>query len=197
MPDPTQETVPTATLLGHAADGDSRARDALCERYRRPLLDLARGRLPAAARGVLDSEDVVQEVLARSIDKVHKLQDIKPGGFLFYLRRGVLNALADEYRKHHARPKQTELDTQHPDDSPSPLQQYVQKEDLERYEQSLNALDPTDQDLIVARIELRQGYQQIAIELGRPSEDAARMAVKRAIARLAEEMRQRRGGTTD
>ena len=41
---------------------------------------------------------------------------------------------------------------------------------------------------MVARLELGYNYSQIALAAGRPSVDAARMAVRRALLRLAEEM---------
>jgi RNA polymerase sigma-70 factor (ECF subfamily) len=41
---------------------------------------------------------------------------------------------------------------------------------------------------VVARIELGLTYSEIAAATGRPSMDAARMAVTRAIARLIEEL---------
>jgi RNA polymerase sigma-70 factor, ECF subfamily len=191
MLEPEEDMASTRVLLGHAADGDDQAREALCKRYRRPLLLLARGRLPASSRGMMETEDLVHDVIIRSVQRAPELRDIDSGGFLFYMRRGVLNALANEYRKSRVQPRQVELDTQQPNDEPSPLDEFIKKEELDLYEEALQALRPADQDLIIARIELKQSYRQIAIELGRPSEDAARMAVKRAIARLAEKMRDR------
>ena len=41
---------------------------------------------------------------------------------------------------------------------------------------------------IVARIELRYSYEELAVALGKPSPDAARMAVTRAVYRLAHEI---------
>jgi hypothetical protein len=41
---------------------------------------------------------------------------------------------------------------------------------------------------VVARVEMGSTYLEIAEALGKPSTDAARMAVSRALIRLAEEM---------
>jgi hypothetical protein len=41
----------------------------------------------------------------------------------------------------------------------------------------------------VARVELDGTYEELAEVLGKPSADAARMTVSRALVRLAEEMR--------
>ena len=40
----------------------------------------------------------------------------------------------------------------------------------------------------MGRVELQYSYKELAAFLGKPSEDAARMAVTRAIQRLAKEM---------
>ena len=55
---------------------------------------------------------------------------------------------------------------------------------FERYEAALQELKPADREAIIARIELQQSYEEVAIALGKPSADSARMAVTRAIARL-------------
>ena len=59
---------------------------------------------------------------------------------------------------------------------------------MNRFEQALARLQSTDQEAIVARIELDLPYRKLAQVLGKPSPDSARMAVTRALARLAEEM---------
>jgi DNA-directed RNA polymerase specialized sigma24 family protein len=46
----------------------------------------------------------------------------------------------------------------------------------------------------VARLELECTYEEIADALGKSSADAARMTVKRALARLAREMEEVRDG---
>jgi DNA-directed RNA polymerase specialized sigma24 family protein len=52
----------------------------------------------------------------------------------------------------------------------------------------MERLRPADREAIVARLELQQSYEEVAIALGKRNADAARMAVKRAIGRLVEEM---------
>jgi DNA-directed RNA polymerase specialized sigma24 family protein len=59
---------------------------------------------------------------------------------------------------------------------------------VERYEAALQRLRPEEREAIIARVEMERSYQEIAISLGKPSADAARMAVSRALLRLAEEM---------
>ena len=59
---------------------------------------------------------------------------------------------------------------------------------VEQYEGALGRLSEPEREAIVARIEMGHGYEEIARALGKPSPDAARMAVSRALVRLAEEM---------
>ena len=56
------------------------------------------------------------------------------------------------------------------------------------FEHILERLDDRDREAIVSRLELGQSWQQVAVVLGKPSPDAARMAVSRALRRLVEEM---------
>ena len=58
----------------------------------------------------------------------------------------------------------------------------------ERYERALERLKPASREAVVARVEMGFSYRQVATELGKPSPDAARMAVSRALAQLAREM---------
>jgi RNA polymerase sigma-70 factor (ECF subfamily) len=54
-------------------------------------------------------------------------------------------------------------------------------------------LSASDQEAIIGRIELGYDYGELAAALGKPSPAAARMAVRRALLRLAENMRNARG----
>jgi RNA polymerase sigma-70 factor (ECF subfamily) len=70
----------------------------------------------------------------------------------------------------------------------SPLEEAIGTQALERYEAALGRLRDEERELIQARVEMQQSYQQIAEAHGKPTVDAARMAVSRALVRLAEEM---------
>ena len=52
----------------------------------------------------------------------------------------------------------------------------------------VDASRANDRKAIVASIELGYSYDQIALMLGKPSAEAARLAVRRALLRLGEEM---------
>ena len=56
----------TLVLIARAREGDVNALNDLCTRYLPRLTRWAHGRLPAGARGAIDTHDVVQETLAQS-----------------------------------------------------------------------------------------------------------------------------------
>jgi len=97
----------------------------------------------------------------------------------------------DEVRRvtRYPTPGAIEDDAEHADNrSASPLDEAIGHEAVERYESALQRLRPEEREVIIARVELQQSYAQIAAAHGKASADAARMAVTRALVRLAEEM---------
>ncbi len=76
-----------------------------------------------------------------------------------------------------------------PDPSPSPLDELLRGERRDLYERAFQMLRISDQAAIAARLEEGMPYEEIAGELGKTSADAARMAVTRAVVRLAQEMK--------
>ena len=61
-------------------------------------------------------------------------------------------------------------------------------EGIERYEAAREKLDPEDQRAINLRCEWGMNYDEVAQALGKPSANAARVAIHRALVRLAKEM---------
>ena len=62
-------------------------------------------------------------------------------------------------------------------------------ETLERYERALAGLRDSDREAVVAAVEMHYTPEELAAVLGKPTANAARVAVVRALQRLAEEMR--------
>jgi len=112
------------------------------------------------------------------------------GAFQAYLRQAVMNRIRNELRRAGRQPPREELDEKQADDRPSPLEEAIGSEMVELYEAALQRLSPKERELIIARVELGLTYAEIAEALTMPSADAARMAVARALVRLAEEMRE-------
>ena len=178
----------TLTLLTRARHGDARALDDLLARYMPALQRWARGRLPASARDLADTSDLVQETLIQVFKKMDGFEHRGEGAFHAYLRQAVMNRIRNELRAAQRRPERVGLDDEQQDDGLSPLEAAIGVEAVERYEAALQRLRDEERELIVARIELGLTYSELADATGKPSSDAARMAVARALVRLVEEM---------
>lgn len=178
----------TLSLLTRARAGDEGAMNDLFARYVPALQRWAHGRLPTKFRDLADTSDVVQEALAQTFKKIEGFEHRGEGAFHAYLRQAVMNRIRDELRRAERRPVFVELEESRPDDGASPLEAAIGAEVVERYEAALQRLTEEERELIVARIELGLTYAELASVLDRPSPDAARMAVGRALVRLAEEM---------
>ena len=70
----------------------------------------------------------------------------------------------------------------------SALEKVINDEAWDRYRLALKHLPRRDQRLIVGRLELGYSFRQLAASDGRAGPDGARMALKRALVRLAAEM---------
>lgn len=178
----------TVELLRLARAGDRHATNALFERLFPPLLRFARGRLPGWARGMIDTTDLVQETLISAYGVIEKNQTISDGAVHAYLRSTLRNRLIDELRKVERRPRLDEMEQTQRGDGATPLEEVIGIEALERYEHALEQIAEHDRDAVLARVELGLSYEEIARMLGRPSADAARMSVSRAMLRLARAM---------
>lgn len=178
----------TVELLDRAKRGDRVALDALLERSVPPLRRWARGRLPMAARGALDTQDLVQDTIVKSLGRLDQFESRHEGALQAYLRQAVLNRIRDEVRRVLRRPVPVELRESQPLEQASPLDVAIGRQGVERYESALQRLRPAEREAIIGRIELQHDYQELAVILGKPNANAARVAVTRALARLLEQM---------
>jgi RNA polymerase sigma factor (sigma-70 family) len=175
-------------LLARAREGDADALNDLCTKYLPRLQRWAHGRLPAWARGALDTHDLVQDTLAQVLQRLHSFEPRHAGAFPAYLRQALLNRVRDEIRRAQRRGPSDPLDTAKSAHDASPLEVAIGQEALERYEAALQRLRREDREAIIVRIELGHSYAEVAEALGKPSIAAAHMAVSRALVRLAQEM---------
>lgn len=185
----------TIELLERVKQGDEAAVDLLVERSLPPLKRWARGRLPAWARSLAETQDLVQSAVVRALPRLKSFDAKYPGALQAYLRTAVDNHIRDEIRKARTRAVAAAPPEKPPDESPSPLERAIGREGIERYEAALQRLRPIDREAIIARFELQQSYDEIAIALGQPSADAARMAIVRALQNLLAVMPDRNGAS--
>lgn len=185
-PQPAHEE--TLDLLRRAQAGDRHALELLSERCMPRMRRWATGRLPGAARGVLDTDDLVQDTFIKAVRNLNTFEPRHEGAFQLYLRQAILNRIRDEARRVARRPEHFQLNGDERARQPSPLDLVVGRDVMDRYETALRGLSDADRALVVLRLELDYGYAEIAEAAGKPSANAARMAVSRAIVRLAERM---------
>jgi RNA polymerase sigma factor (sigma-70 family) len=175
-------------LLALAKQGHPDALPVLFARYLVPLKRWAHGRLPRWVRDIADTDDVVQDTLLQTFKRIELFEPERSGALEAYLRQSVMNRIRDEFRRSARRGPASVLDTDVPADKPSPLDEAMGAEVVADYERALAQLTPEDRDAIVGRIEMDLTYEELAERLGRPTANAARMAVVRALARLAQGM---------
>jgi len=180
--------MPSLLLLDRARAGDRAALNELVQRYLPRLRRWATGRLPPAARGLLDTEDIVQETVVKTIRNIDHIDAQREGALQAYLREALKNRCADAYRRAMGHGPAAEIESNLPSIDPSPLEVAIGAETLKRYEAALERLKPEDREAIILRVELCYEYVEIAGLLGKSSPAAARVAVSRALARLAREM---------
>ncbi len=180
----------TTDLLARARAGDAAALDRLFARYVPELRRWASGRLPRWARDLAETQDLVQDTLLQVFKKIDGFEYRGEGAFQAYLRQAVMNRLRNEIRRSDRRPdhEAPHEDLEHA--GTSPIDAAIGVETLDRYEAALARLSDADRDAVVSRVELGMSYDDLAARLGKPSRDAARMTVARALIRLADEMRQ-------
>lgn len=181
---------PTRLLLERARVGDQRAFDLLFQRYHLALMRWAHGRLCASARGQNETRDLVHICLSKAFHSLDGFVYRHQGSFLGYLHEILKNEVATVNRRWMARKPSAELDGDFPDSAPGPDEEYEGKERLQRYERALATLPAREQELIRMR-EMGLTHEAIATESGFSTPNAARMAVTRAIERMADEIRRR------
>ena len=183
-----EEEDATVRLLERARAGDQAALDELFERHLKLLERWATGRLPRWARGNVDTSDLLQETMLETFKRLDSFEPRGRGALQAYLRQAFINRLRNQLRRAMGRPVPEELDSRIPDDATSPLAAAIRSETFDHYEAGLAQLDPDERDAVVMRLELGFSYSEVAEALAKPSADAARMAVARALVKLAKAM---------
>jgi len=185
---PDLGTESTVQLIALAKGGDQRARNQLIDRYRQSLRQWAHGRLPSRARSGSDTSDLVQDTFARAMRNLYRFEPRSEGSFLAYLRQILVNKIREEIRRSSRRAQEVELVDEAPDSALSPLEEAISNETFARYANALAHMPEVPRRAVILRLELGLSHGQIADALGRPSANAARMVVSRALEKLAQEM---------
>lgn len=185
-PDDSVDFDSSLDVMARAKAGDLSAARVLIERTVGPLKQWARRRLPGYARAGANTDDIVQDAVMRALRRLDRFEYRTVDGLQAYLRQSVRNRIKDEIRRVTRHGIAEELPYGLQDEGYSPLEEMILKEQSERYLAALRTLRPEDRLAIIFRLEHRRSFDVIAEKLGKASPDAARMAVSRALKRLAD-----------
>jgi len=174
-------------LLRRAQAGDEEACNDLLARYLPRLERWASRKLPLTVRTMLDTGDIVQEAMVRALRHLNTIEIRSDKTLEVYLKRAISNRIIDMYRK--PRRDYEEVNEQLAAAGPTALDEAIGHQARERYEDALDTLSDADCQIITMHTDLGMTAAQIGEELGKSSE-AARMALTRALKRLAAAMQQ-------
>ena len=181
-PDPPPSA--TAILIARARVGDVDAREELFARFLPVLRQWAHRRLPFNARDLNETADLVQITLLRALNHLDRFESRGEGAFLAYLRAILLNVIRQEIRRSQRRGVHESLHETLASPYASVIERSIGVEQLERYQRALESLPEEKQHAVLLRLEFGYSYAQIAEALDKPSADAARMTVVRALEEL-------------
>ena len=180
--------VKTQVLFHQAKDGDGDAMERLYGRIIPRLQRFAQGRVPRAARRISDTQEVVQEIVCKSLDRMEDFVPQNEGALMRYLRKAVMNRIRDLGRR--------KVRDQGLDESPavcspelSPVEAAAGKETYQLYEQAREELPDDQKQAVTMHIELGYNHHELGKALDRSSE-AARKVLARGLKNLASRMQQ-------
>lgn len=181
---------PTVELIHRARDGDPAAVEAILQRCLPSLKRWAHGRLPAAARGHLDTGDLVQDAAINAMARLDTFEPRHVGAMQAYLRQSVINRIRDEMRRFTRRPASVQIPEDFKSEEPSPEEHAIHQQTYDRYRAAIDTLKPRERELVIARVEAQWSTPEIAEHFGFNTVDGARMAVNRAMQRLGTAMKE-------
>ena len=178
----------TAELFQRARAGGNNDLEAFYERSARKLLPWIRLRMGRTLRAELESRDILQAVLVKSLDRLDQVRD--PESVMAWLARMAENEIRDRV-DYHARQRRDAAQRVPIDDHvealPSPVRQALSlaivTEEGERLERALESLPDSQREIIVLRMLEELSFREIGARLDK-SEDACRMAFARAMTAL-------------
>jgi RNA polymerase sigma-70 factor (ECF subfamily) len=179
----------TADLLQRAKGGSSEALDYLYDRCANRLLALIRLRLGRELRGRLESRDILQATLLKSLQHLNELEGTETRSLMAWLARIAEHEIRDRadyfgrQRRDAAREVPADDETLPPRLTRSALSRLILTEEAERLEAAIESLSPEHREVILLRKFEELSFAEIGRRTGR-SEDAARMLLARAMAAL-------------
>ena len=173
-----------ALLVAFTNSGDSLAFTSLVQRYH--------GLVHGAARRILGNDqsacDIAQEVFVRFSQEAHR---IRPAALGAWLHRASVRRALNELRASRRRlnRESAAMNTRQSDHLPDPLPEHWESA-LEHLDDAMDRLNDTERQCIIERFHQDHSLRDIASHTGK-SEDAARMAIQRALEKMCGFLRRR------
>jgi len=127
------ESLPSVALLSELRKGSDAARDELLRRYWPRLERWAHGRLPRMARDLYETSDLVQETLLSVMRRLDQFEPLHDGALPAYFRAAILNRIRTLATRSRGKGEHVDLESALADAGPSPIEEVVGRETLERY----------------------------------------------------------------
>ena len=179
----------TADLLREAKAGSPEALNQLYERCTGRLLAFIRLRLGRDLRTRLESRDILQASLLKSLEHLDDLKGTETRSLMAWLARIAEHEIRDraDFYQRERRDAAREMPLE--DDAPikaltrSALSRVILDEEAQRLENALESLSPPHREVVLLRKFEELSFGEIGARLGK-SEDAARMLLARAMTAL-------------
>ena len=180
----------SADLLQRAKQGSDAALNLLYERCGNRLLAYIRLRMGRELRARLESRDILQATLLKSVTHLHELKGQQTQSLMAWLARIAEHEIRDRADYHQRQRRDAAREVPVDDAAPalaaagrSPLSQVILDEQARRLERTLESLTPAQREIVLLRKFEELTFPDIARRLGK-SEDACRMAFARAMTAL-------------
>jgi RNA polymerase sigma-70 factor (ECF subfamily) len=181
---------PSSTdLLHRAKQGSEAALNLLYEQCAARLLAYIRLRLGRELRAKLESRDILQATLLKSLTHLHELKGDERESLMAWLARIAEHEIRDRADYHGRLRRDAAREVAVDDDAPlaaagrSALSRVILDERARRLEEAMETLLPAHREVILLRSFEELSFREIAKRTGR-SEDAARMLFARAMTAL-------------
>jgi RNA polymerase sigma-70 factor (ECF subfamily) len=180
-------------LLDRAKSGSADALNQLYERCSGRLLAFIRLRLGRDLRSRLESRDILQATLLKSLEHMGDLKADETRSVMAWLARIAEHEIRDCADFHHRQRRDAAQETALDDDAPLPaltrsaLSRVILGQQAERLEEALESLSPAHREIILLRKFEELSFAEIGQRLGK-SEDACRMLLARAMTALTMQM---------